>query len=105
VGKKADNVTVQKRLAKLLELHNKGYSRFEMVQFCSEHYGLSSRMTDKYRKALFDQLRKDLDTTREAKVTEMITRLDHVYKEAVASKQLSNSIGALNSISRLLKLE
>ena len=105
MGKKADNVTVQKRLAKLLELHNKGYNRFQMAQYCAEHYGLKSRQVDTYRKALFDQLRQDLDTTREAKVTEMITRLDHIYKEAVASKQLSNSIGALNSISRLLKLE
>ncbi len=105
MGKKADNVTVQKRLDKLLELHNQGYNRFQMVQYSSEHWGLSSRQTDKYRKALFDELKKDLETTREVKITEMITRLDHIYKEAVASKQLSNSIGALNSISRLLKLE
>jgi len=105
VGKKADNVTVQKRLNKLLELHNLGYNRYQMVQYCAKNYGLKPRQVDSYRKALFTQLQRDLDITREAKVTEMITRLDHVYRESVTGRQLSNAIGALNSIARLLKLE
>ena len=105
MGKKADNITVQKRLDKLLELHNQGFNRYQMIQYSSKNWGLSSRQTDKYRKALFDELKKDLETTREAKITEMITRLDHVYRESVDGRQMSNAIGALNSISRLLKLE
>ncbi len=105
MGKKADNITVQKRLDKLLELHNEGFNRYQMVQYCAKHYGLKPRQVDSYRKALFDELKKDLETTREAKITEMITRLDHVYRESVTGRQMSNAIGALNSISRLLKLE
>ena len=76
-----------------------------MVQYCAKQYGLKPRQVDSYRRALFDELKKDLETTREAKITEMITRLDHVYRESVDGRQMSNAIGALNSISRLLKLE
>ena len=96
---------MHKRLDKLLDLHNRGFNRYQMVQYSAKHWGLSSRQTDTYRKALFDELKKDLETTREAKITEMITRLDHVYSASMQGNQMSNAIGALNSISRLLKLE
>ena len=106
MGKRnATNSEVQERLSVYLKWHQHGYSRLEQCQMAAKEWGISSRQSDRYRKALFDELKKDLSIDRTEKISLMVSQLEHITKLSIESRQLSNAIGSLNSISRLLKLE
>tara|TARA_R100001443_G_scaffold41299_1_gene54755 strand:+ start:913 stop:1230 length:318 start_codon:yes stop_codon:yes gene_type:complete len=105
VSKNATQSEIQKRLGIYLQWHQQGLSRLEQCQLASKKWGISYRQSDRYRKALFDELKKDLKMDRSDKVATVVSQLEHICKLSIENRQLSNAIGAINSISRLLKLE
>ena len=93
------------RLDKLWELNRLGYTRAKMVQYGREQWGLSERAIDKYRTALFKTLKQELKLNRQEKTSQIIDQLSHVYEKSLAQGQYSSAVGALNTQSRILKLE
>ena len=105
MSKNATQSEIQKRLGIYLQWHQQGLSRLEQCQLASKKWGISYRQSDRYRKALFNELKKDLKMDRTEKISLMVSQLEHITKLSIENRQLSNAIGSLNSISRLLKLE
>ena len=105
MSKNASKSEVQKRLGIYLQWHQQGLSRLEQCQLASKKWGISYRQSDRYRKALFDELKKDLQIDRTLKISAIVAQLEHITALSIENRQLSNAIGSLNSISRLLKLD
>nr|BDD47056.1 hypothetical protein 2 [Alphaproteobacteria bacterium] len=77
----------------------------ELVQKFSKEWDITERQVYYYIKKANDSIKQDLDIDRQELILKLLHAYNHVYNQALDTKQLSNALGALNGIGRLSRVD
>ena len=103
--KKADKELSARRVDKIVELISLCKPVSEIVRVCSDEWGVSERMIEKYIHKARNKIRDNFDQMdRKDWVATALEKLDKVAAMSIECRQHSNAIGALGLQAKLLQI-
>tara|TARA_B110000444_G_C18722866_1_gene539380 strand:+ start:378 stop:701 length:324 start_codon:yes stop_codon:yes gene_type:complete len=105
MGKKSTNLQIQERVNTVYQLLIKSYSRFEIVQYASEKWGVGDRQADEYLARARQLIAKDSEIERPEWLAAAIARLVEYEKRAGRDDQIPVAIKALETQAKLLRFD
>ena len=105
MGKKSTNLQIQERVNTVYQLLIKSYSRFEIVQYASEKWGVGDRQADEYLARARQLIAKDSEIERPEWLAAAIARLVKYEQKAGRDENLQVAIKALETQAKLLRFD
>ena len=77
----------------------------EIVALFADDWGVSERSIRSYIEKANKKIRADFEMDRHELLLQLLHSYQHVFEQSINSKQLSNSLGALNGIARITRID
>ena len=104
-GRKANKATVHYRLMCVYNELQLFRSNTQIRAKFTEEWGVSPRTVDTYIKKANKHIREDFDIDRHEFLLKLMHCYEHVATKAMETNQLSNTLGALNAMAKLARLD
>ena len=105
MGKRATKVEKEERILRIVRLISNGAVTSDIVDYAKQHWGLQRSATNNLLKEAREIIIDDINRERSEITAEMIHICQTVIKNSMKTNQMSNVIGAVNTISKLGGLE
>ncbi len=105
MAKKTTKLEVKFRVDSCYKLLSEAQSRTQIIQYCSDEWGVCSRQAEVYIARAREQLLKDAEMTRPAWLAEALARLRIYEQSAFKRGQNQVAINALLAGARLIGLD
>tara|TARA_Y100000401_G_C8324257_1_gene227193 strand:- start:3293 stop:3625 length:333 start_codon:yes stop_codon:yes gene_type:complete len=102
---KSSNAEMTARVKTVYGLYVKSYSRFEILQYAAEEWGVSERTADIYMQRARQLIAKDSEIDRPEWLAAAITRLVKYEQRAGRNDNLQTAIKALETQAKLLQFD
>lgn len=102
---KSTNAEIENRVKTVYGLFIKSYSRFEILQYAAEHWGVSERTADIYMQRARLLIQKDSEIERPEWLAAAIARLVKYEQKAGKDDNLQVAIKALETQAKLLRFD
>ncbi len=103
--KKSTNLEVTHRVNAVYKLLAEGQSRTQVLQFCSEKWGVGERQAENYVARAREKLINDCEMERPAWIAEALQRLRTIEQKAMAKNQPASAINAITLQAKLIGIE
>ncbi len=103
--KKSTNLEVTHRVNAVYKLLAEGQSRTQVLQFCSEKWGVGERQGENYVARAREKLINDCEMERPAWIAEALQRLRTIEQKAMAKNQPASAINAITLQAKLIGIE
>ena len=105
MGKKSTNTEVEERVNTVYQLLLESHSRFEIVQYGAENWGVQARQVDKYLARARQLIAADSEIKREEWLASAVSRLVQYEKRAGRNDNLMVAMKALETQAKLLQFD
>jgi hypothetical protein len=102
---RSTKVETAHRVNAVYKLLSEGNSRGQIIQFCSDKWGVSSRTGDEYMRFAREKLLADCEMERPAWIAEALQRLRTYEQAAYKQKQNQTAINSVQAQARLIGVE
>ena len=103
--KRATKVELSQRVLALVELIATGHSTSSLLRFATAEWGISTRQAEAYVHKARAVIIADIDQDRRQVLAELIASCKIVMRDAIKAQQYNNVIGAVNTLTRLARLD
>ena len=103
--KRATKVELSQRVLALVELIATGHSTSSLLRFATAEWGISTRQAETYVHKARAVIVADIDQDRRQVLAELIATCKIVIRYATKAQQYNNVVGAVNTLSRLARLD
>ncbi len=105
MGKKSTNAEIEERVNTVYQLLLQSYSRFEIVQYAANEWGVQPRQADEYLARARQLIAKDSEIERPEWLAAAIARLVKYEQKAGKDDNLQLAIKALETQAKLLRFD
>ena len=105
MAKKCTKVEKARRVDTFVRLISNGAVNSDLIRYASVEWGLTSRMAENYIAEARKVIIQDIDQERPQVLAECIHTCKTIIKQAMKAGQYHNAIGAMNTLSKLAKLD
>ena len=102
---RSTKVESEHRVNAVYKLLSEGHSRSQVIQFCSEKWGVTDRTGDQYMKYAREKLLADCEMERPAWIAEALQRLRIIEQQAMKKNQPASAINAINLQAKLIGIQ
>jgi len=102
---RSTKVETEHRINTVYKLLSEGYSRGQVVQFCSERWGVTDRQGDTYMARAREKLLADCEMERPAWIAEALQRLRTYEQAAFKEKQNQTAINSVQAQAKLIGID
>ena len=102
---KSTKIEVNHRVNTCYKLLAEGQSRTQILQFCSDQWGITERQAETYLARAREKLLEDAEMERPAWVAEALQRLRTYEQAAYKSRQNQVAINAVQAQAKLIGLD
>ena len=95
MANKSTNAEISLRVNEVYGLLTRGYSRSQILQHCSEAWGVSGRMGDNYIAKARELINDDCNLSRHAFLAECLAGIRTIRQKAEAEKQHQTALNAI----------
>jgi hypothetical protein len=99
--KKSNKVEIRRRIEEVKLMLVEGYSRSEIVQFCSKDYRLGARGIDKYISKAFEEISLEFKPKAEKELVRHLARREYLFKKAINKNDLHLALKVDDSAAKL----
>lgn len=103
--KKSTKLEVLHRVNSVYKLLAEGQSRTQVLQFCSEKWGVGERQGEIYLARAREKLTDDCEMERPAWIAEALQRLRTIEQKAMAKNQPASAINAITLQAKLIGIQ
>ena len=104
-GRKANKATVHYRVSQIYQELKLCKSKTDIVRKFTKEWDLTERQIENYITKANKHIREDFDIDRHEFLLKLMHCYEHVATKAMETNQLSNTIGALNAMARLARID
>ena len=102
---RSTKVETEHRVNTVYKLLSEGNSRSQVIQFCSEKWGVTDRQGDTYMARAREKLLADCEMERPAWIAEALQRLRTYEQAAYKEKQNQTAINSIQAQAKLIGIE
>lgn len=102
---RSTKVETEHRINTVYKLLSEGYSRGQVIQFCSERWGVTDRQGDTYMARAREKLLADCEMERPAWIAEALQRLRTYEQAAFKEKQNQTAINSVQAQAKLIGID
>ena len=102
---RSTKVETEHRINAVYKLLSEGNSRGQVVQFCSEKWGVTDRQADTYMARAREKLLQDCEMERPAWIAEALQRLRTYEQAAYKEKQNQTAINSVQAQAKLIGIQ
>ena len=102
---RSTKVETEHSINTVYKLLSEGYSRGQVVQFCSERWGVTDRQGDTYMARAREKLLADCEMERPAWIAEALQRLRTYEQAAFKEKQNQTAINSVQAQAKLIGID
>ena len=105
MGKKCTKIEKEERINRIVRLISNGAVTSDIVEYARQHWGLQRAQANALLKEARKIIIEDINRERPEITAELIHVCQTVIKNSMETNQMSNVLGAVNTIARLGGLE
>ena len=102
---RSTKVETEHRINAVYKLLSEGQSRSQVIQFCSEKWGVTDRQGDTYMARAREKLLEDCEMERTAWIAEALQRLRTYEQAAYKQKQNQTAINSVQAQAKLIGID
>ena len=102
---RSTKVETEHRINAVYKLLAEGHSRAQVIQFCSEKWGVTDRQGDTYMARAREKLLEDCEMERPAWIAEALQRLRTYEQAAYKQKQNQTAINSVQAQAKLIGID
>ena len=102
---RSTKVETEHRINAVYKLLSEGQSRSQVIQFCSEKWGVTERQGDTYMAGAREKLMEDCEMERPAWIAEALQRLRTYEQAAYKQKQNQTAINSIQAQAKLIGID
>ena len=102
---RSTKVETEHRINAVYKLLSEGQSRSQVIQFCSEKWGVTDRTADQYMQRAREKLLEDCEMERPAWIAEALQRLRTYEQAAYKQKQNQTAINSIQAQAKLIGID
>ena len=102
---RSTKVETEHRINAVYKLLSEGQSRSQVIQFCSEKWGVTERQGDTYMARAREKLMEDCEMERPAWIAEALQRLRTYEQAAYKQKQNQTAINSIQAQAKLIGID
>ena len=102
---RSTKVETEHRINHVYKLLSEGQSRSQVIQFCSEKWGVTDRQGDTYMARAREKLMEDCEMERPAWIAEALQRLRTYEQAAYKQKQNQTAINSIQAQAKLIAID
>ena len=102
---RSTKVETEHRINAVYKLLSEGQSRSQVIQFCSEKWGVTDRQGDTYMARAREKLMEDCEMERPAWIAEALQRLRTYEQAAYKQKQNQTAINSIQAQAKLIGID
>lgn len=102
---RSTKVETEHRINAVYKLLSEGQSRSQVIQFCSEKWGVTDRQGDTYMARARQKLLEDCEMERPAWIAEALQRLRTYEQAAYKQKQNQTAINSVQAQAKLIGID
>lgn len=102
---RSTKVETEHRINAVYKLLSEGQSRSQVIQFCSEKWGVTDRQGDNYMARAREKLMEDCEMERPAWIAEALQRLRTYEQAAYKQKQNQTAINSIQAQAKLIGID
>ena len=102
---RSTKVEAAHRVNAVYKLLSEGNSRGQIIQFCSDKWGVTDRTADEYTRVAREKLLADCEMERPAWIAEALQRLRTYEQAAYKQKQNQTAINSVQAQAKLIGVE